>query len=71
MNTTQNRVTIRHYALGETRIDQSGLFRCCVDTVETLPDGDYPDGVVIDCKHEPTGNAAIVLRAGVWQWNNA
>lgn len=56
--------------LSDTKINQAGLMRCCLDTIETLPDDDYPDGAVVGCKHESAGNAQIVLRRGVWRWNS-
>lgn len=57
--------------LSDTKIHIGGLMRCCINTVYTLdPDGDYQDGEY-DCKYEEPGNAQILLKDGVWQWNEA
>ena len=58
------------HKLSDTTISHGGLMRCCLVTIEELPDTEYVDGTVIDCKHESAGNKNIILKNGVWQWNN-
>jgi len=55
--------------LHEMRINYGGMFRCCIETVNQLPDGEYNDGDVIDCKFEDPGNKAIIVKDGVFGWN--
>jgi hypothetical protein len=56
--------------LKDTYIDQGGLMRCCLETIYELdPEKDWPNKIVIDCKHEKPGNKSIRLVDGVWQWN--
>ena len=56
--------------LNETKVSIGGLMRCCLDTIDTLDTTvDYPDGHIIDCKHETKGNKNIILKDGIWQWN--
>lgn len=53
----------------QTRIAPGGLMRCCLDTIDTLEVKKYEDEIVIDCKYEVPGNEKIVLRQGIWQFN--
>lgn len=56
----------------ETRIEQGGLMRCCIQTIAELgPNTDYPDGTIIDCKYEKAGNKSLMFLSGVWRWNDA
>lgn len=56
--------------LEHTFVNEGGLFRCCLQTIESLnPFADYKDGMVIDCQYEPSGNRRIILQDGVWKWN--
>lgn len=57
--------------LKDTKINIGGLMRCCIQTIVELdPDKEYIDGTIIDCKFEADGNKQIVLKDGIWQWNN-
>lgn len=56
--------------LKDTKINQGGLMRCCLATIDNLDQSvDYPDHTVIDCKYEKMENKNIVLIDGVWRWN--
>jgi len=56
----------------DTRINTGGMFRCCVDTLNTIDlDTEFEDGTVLDCKHEKEGNQALILENGIWRWNEA
>ena len=58
--------------LSETRINTGGMLRCCIDTICTLDkDIDFKDESIIDCKYEETGNQSIILKNGVWRWNES
>jgi hypothetical protein len=57
--------------IDQTKINQGGLMRCCIDTICTLDENaEFENGIVIDCKYEKEGNQNIVLLDGVWRWNN-
>lgn len=44
--------------------------RCCLATINELTEGEYENGTIIDCKYEPKQNNNIILKDGVWKWNN-
>ena len=55
--------------LVDTKISTAGLFRCCIDTICALPDIEYTNNTIIDCKHETKENQSIILIDGVWKFN--
>lgn len=52
--------------LPERRIREGGLYRCCIETINTLQ-GDVRDeeGALIKCMH--CGDR-LRFRAGAWEW---
>jgi hypothetical protein len=62
--------SVTTHKLSDTTISHGGLMRCCLATIAELPDTEYADETIIDCKHEGVGNKNIILKNGVWQWNN-
>lgn len=55
----------------ETRYALGGLMRCCLQTLIEAPlDMEVEEGCVLDCKFEGVGSQRMVLKSGVWIWNN-
>ena len=51
-------------------INQGGLMRCCIDTIQRLPlDKDFEDGYILNCMYEGDDNRQMILDEGVWRWN--
>lgn len=50
----------------ERRVREGGLYRCCIDSVNSR--GELPDneGDVMTCKH---CGEALRFRAGAWEWD--
>jgi hypothetical protein len=53
-----------------TRIDTSGMFRCCIETLNNIDmEQEFEDGIILDCKYEKEGNQSMILEDGIWKWN--
>jgi hypothetical protein len=49
-------------------VRHGGLLRCCIETIEHY-EGEVVEGKVLDCQHEPPGNASLRFHDGAWGWN--
>lgn len=57
----------------DTRVNQGGLMRCCLETIYQFAMEDVEREVeerhVLDCKYEEPGNKRIIFQNGAWRWN--
>jgi hypothetical protein len=56
----------------DTKINQGGLMRCCIKTIEDFCEEHLDQEVedqVLNCKYEPIGNERIKLIGTTWRWN--
>ncbi len=57
-----------------TLILTGGLMRCCIETAQKFiaehEGEEFPDGFLLDCRHEPEGNRNILFKGGYFQWSS-
>lgn len=58
----------------ETRINQAGLMRCCIQTLcELDPQKSYSEGQVVQCAYDQhlldEAPHQMILLCGVWRWH--
>ena len=54
----------------DMKVKTGGMLRCCIDTIINLSKkAKFCEGQIIDCKHEPEGNGAIIVKNGAFCWN--
>jgi hypothetical protein len=46
------------------------MLRCCVATLSNIDlDTEFEDGTILDCQYEKEGNQSMILKNGIWKWN--
>lgn len=58
--------------VGEYRLAQGGLMRCCIESLDRQVRAmtERPtDGMKLDCEFEKPGNENLILDGFTWRWN--